>query len=592
MTRSERIQKQIRAIRWLDVAALVLILTPLALQAWLIYRLGVNAPIQDDWIYLPFVRRVASGAEWISWLWRQHNENRYVIVSLVIALNTLLTGWNMVGQMALGLVPTALSLRGLWLLYRRAGNVSLWLFVPAAWLLIHWSQYHNYLFGLQIGFLCAVCGVIWTAYGLNRSTPRFFVFALACAIFSTISSASGLFVWWMGAAQLVGQRAQKRLVAIWVAVAAVVYALYFFGYNPARTSGSLSSTLREPVHAIQFGLTLIGAALGTNQVGLSLILGLALLLSLGALAVWMWRARQFPRAGEWGAVGLVMFALVVSAVITVGRGHNKLEDALTSRYISLTVLVVIGLYILVVSRIALFPTLRRWMPGVAAVLLFGLAATNVAAWQNALEWSRTYGRMNKFIVQTQDLSNRAVLKNLLGKKQLQSRLGDLEFMRAHGLSVFRDPVEWWLILPRANGKPLAPLTTATPLDQTFRCPVQTLYDVSVNLQVRPASGGETLTLELLDATTGRALATRSVDSRTLTENARVFLDLPQPLTACVDKPLRFELAAMNSDGADTVSAFRYPPMYDGTLAQGGKVIPNASLGIELNTHVFDIRDGQ
>ncbi len=583
-------EKRLRATRWTDLVVWALILTPLALQAWLIYRLGVNAPIQDDWIYLPFVRRVAQGSEWVSWLWRQHNENRYVIVSLVIALNTMLTGWNMVGQMAFGLVPTALSLRGVWLLYRRADNTSPWLFIPAAWLLTNWSQYHNYLFGLQIGFLCAVCGVIWTAYCLNRGTRLYFALALLCALFATASAASGLFVWWMGLAQLVGQRAQKRLIALWSIVAVVVYALYFSGFNPTRSNGALASTFRDPLHAVQFGLTLLGAAFGTNQVGLSQVLGVALLVILAALLVWLWRVRQFPNEGEWGALALVIFALVICAVITVGRGHNPLNDALTSRYISLTVLAVVGLYIVLVARLTPLPLRPVWIYGAAGMLVLGVVAVDVSAWHNALDWSRTYGRMNKFIVQTQDWNKPAILKNVLGKKQLQPRLDDLGFMRAHHLSVFRDPVEWWLILPRVKGKPLAPLTANSPVVQTFACPVLTLYDVSVSLQARHTAAPATLQLALFDASNNR-LAERSVDARTLQTNPRLVLHLPNPVTDCTDKELRFEIALAGAEQSD-ISPLRYPTMYKGSLLQAGKPIPNASLGMELNTHVFDIRDGQ
>jgi hypothetical protein len=575
--------------RFLDWVSWILILAPLAFQTLLVYRYGVNMPISVEWDYAPFVRSVAEGGPWWQLLWHQLRENHFVVSMLIMAANVHLTGWNVVAQMYLALIPSALSLLGLWFIYRRITSASAWYFIPAAWLLVNIRQYENYLFGIQIGFLLALTGVIWTAYCLSRGTTRSFAAAVVIGFLTIFSAASGLFVWVMGLAQLIGRRAPWHRLGLWVVVSAIAYTIYFYGFATAHQAGAIRETLAEPQRLVEFALALLGSVLEPYEIARAQLFGGIFALAVLAFMSYTLLRRRYPTQAEWAAVALVVFALVAATVISLGRTHRDLIQSLAPRYVSYTVLGFVGLYLIFASRCISSQYRRVFAWGVVPLCLVGLLGLNLSSLEGAQYFSRTFGRMNFYIARTQDLDSHKVRNNLYSKKIFEDNLEDIYWLRSNSLSLYRDQPQWWLILPRVNPKPLPPLTSALPIVQTFRCPVETLHDVSVDVFGYTTPG--TLSMQLIDARDNRRLAARSVETGTLSGARRLLMRLDSPLTNCRDIPLRLELVS-DSTSPNTLTAFRYPVFYDGTLTQAGRVIANASLGMELNTQAYDIRDGQ
>ena len=130
-----------------------------------------------------------------------------------------------------------------------------------------------------------------------------------------------------------------------------------------------------------------------------------------------------------------------------------------------------------------------------------------------------------------------------------------------------------------------------PLQQKFACPVQTLHDLSVRLSNRSGNAPVHADLRLLDDQSNTVLASRSTDLTDKGE-AWVLLQLPQPLNSCYNQSLRLEITTPAGERKNAPIAFSVPLLYSGTLEQAGKVIPDSSLAMKLNTGYYEIYTGE
>lgn len=562
------------------------------MQAWVIYRYGVNVPIRDEWNFIPFVRQVVEGGKWWEGLFAQYNENRVVIGRLVIAANVWLTRWNVVAQMYFGLVATSLSLLGLYKIYRRAGNTSLWAFIPVSWICVNLIQHQNYLFGIQISFLLAVTAIIWTCYLISLNSLRFIIAAIALGIVATFSAASGLMVWFMGLGQLLGQRAPFKWVAFWGLAAGLVYFTYFYGFSSRRAARTLTASLANPLATFQYFFTLLGAPLGADRIPVAQAIGIVLLVLCAGYAVLIVRARRLPPPNEWGALGLVLFALLIGALITVGRSYLQVTQALLSRYTSITVLGILGVYIWGAIRLSRSSWSRALTFGIVPLLLIAGLANNQAGLEKSADWSRKNGRNNFFLLRTQDLQVPQVETSLWGGKWLRRLMKqDTAYLQTNQLSLFNEPANWWLTVANQPRTPLAPINSNSPVAQTFTCPVDTLHDIGIHFANPIGGSPASAQLQLIDEQTNQVLASRLV-SLSNRGDSWVFLSLPQPEAQCRDKVLRLEITAPADAPQNTFAAFSVPTLYRGTLRQAGQTLPGASLQMELNSGFYDIRMGE
>ena len=143
------------------------------------------------------------------------------------------------------------------------------------------------------------------------------------------------------------QRARFKMLALWVLASGLVYFLYFYGFTLlCRAARTLGASLTEPLTTLQYFFTLLGAPVGTNPLLLShKAWASSLFCFVSRMLCSSPAARRLPPPNEWGALGLVIFGLLIGGLITVGRSYLDVEQALLSRYTSITALGVIGVYI-------------------------------------------------------------------------------------------------------------------------------------------------------------------------------------------------------------------------------------------------------
>lgn len=223
------------------------------------------------------------------------------------------------------------------------GEVWLWDFV-----------FQNFIPGL-----CLVVGMWLLSYG-RISTWRLVVVAVL-GVVSIHSFGTGLFVplllclpIWLG---LRGRSVKYKLglLALWLAGHAVVawFALTAPGGSGQRVE--FAELFDRPLMRLQFILIVLGNILGKGTVvepeTLCAVMGGALLLAFLACCFFVWRRRKDAEvvrtALPWIVFGL--YGVVSAGLISLGRMHNSVDNALDERFGTFNVFFVFGTVLLVAT---------------------------------------------------------------------------------------------------------------------------------------------------------------------------------------------------------------------------------------------------
>lgn len=322
---------------------------------WYMARNLVNVPYNDDWGAGATVAiHTIDGTLTPEILLRPWNEHRIFFAKVIIALATLLTGWDTRFEAWFNL-GFALAYFGLLLQLQRIANptITLWLAVPIALLVFSLKQYNNWLIGLQVVFwqvLFLACAALW----LIASQPvhwRSVALAAVCAFAATFSLGNGLLLWivLLPALWLRGYRSWWHY-GLWIALGALAIGLYLSQSSILNTQHP-GVLIESPTLADYSGFFL--AYLGSPFViGWELFVKTAQALAIGGLIgavfclAFLWYKND--RAALIVPSALLLLSLISGAMLTLGRTKlgGELYPLYNPRYVTIASVFWIGLLML------------------------------------------------------------------------------------------------------------------------------------------------------------------------------------------------------------------------------------------------------
>lgn len=559
--------------------ALLLVVSPVAVQALVVWCLGVNMLVWDEFYYVDFIQAVRSGQPWLSWLWRQHNEHRMVPMKLVMAALAG-TSWDNRVEMGVSVALAAGIVAALWAIAHSAGSGRAWRFAPVAWLACSLAQYQNMLYGMQMCFYQTALGAVAALACLVRRSTSWLLLAAASACLASYSNVNGFAVWPAGFLTLLLRADRsRRALALWTAAGVACVGVYVAGLQWPDGVPRPPLALASARGFLSFGLALLGQPLGAGSFRTSQAVGLGLTLLVGTLA---WRRRRWPReqlgveAPLWG---LVAFALVSSALTAFGRFPLG-RGGLASRYVVFSLLAVAAAWLLAHrDDAAAAPGAvgrPRLVPLAAPVLLLGLVASNLQGLDEAFAWRRAR-LVERYKLHTADVRPDSDLSDIYFPSDLR-RL--LPYLRSERLGPFAEPLDYLLALSWRDATPAADLAPRSALEQEFACPVETLRDASVSLAMNGRRNPTRLVVSLRDGAT--ELARRVFAPREIGDNQWADLRLERPLAPCRGRRLSLVIEAPEGGAGAIMTAWTHPAHVEGTLRQAGQVIPGRALALELN----------
>ena len=399
---------------------------------------GVNLFWADDWIRVPMLSDYFAGTLTPTTFWELQNEHRIVFPKAVMLVLDLLTKGNVVADMYVGEVLLAAILVIFVAAFRRhfRGGPAIWLMAPMAFLVFSLRQYENMLWGFQIGFFMVVAAALAAFFGLsalkNERYAWIFGGTLLASTVAAFSSIHGLLVWPVGLGQLfiapLGRRLKIVLSAVWATIGAAEWSVYFIGWT--------KPTYHPPIgFSWRYLATIVGAALTTRDT-MALWAGVLLLvLTAAALAIVFFK-RQWPEQSFWLAT--MAFTLGSLGAITAGRSGFTEAFALTSRYATASIPLVVAIYAIFASQSAK----KLNMIGISlmsVVLVMAVAGTADSFVEGRKEGgsTRTFRNWQQVVIATIDSQPDAMIQ--VYRPPLSFIRQSVAFLKERGYSLFAYP---------------------------------------------------------------------------------------------------------------------------------------------------------
>jgi hypothetical protein len=444
-------------LRYLNYLAWPLIAVPVLVGLLYVHFYGVNIAWEDQFFSITSLfEKWHAGSLRLGDFWAQHNEHRHFLPRIVMFVLGLASDWNTKDEMWLvqGLLAVNLGIVLTMLLWGNRVAWRFWLAVPPAFLIFSLRQHQNLLCGFQLSFVMAATAAMATIALLasmqnGRRVWWKFAAAMLTASLGAVSSAHGLLLWIVGLVPLAlldeSWRQRGKLAAIWLSVGAVEWVVYFIGYH--KTVHPIFEVQQRTIaNCSEYFVTVVGGALFPLP-GLAKWGGVVLL-SIVALVVWLaYRRRKLRECAFW--LGLLAFGLLTQAQVAWGRTPFGSGQALSSRYATFSLFVILGFYGILASIIA--GRAGRLALGVGGVVLVMIGVgVGMSYWEGVEAGSELKGRMDyhAFVFLTADSQPDGTLRFAPWEKPEEIR-HNLAVLKEHHLNLFSSPqsAEKWTIPP-------------------------------------------------------------------------------------------------------------------------------------------------
>ncbi len=314
-------------------------LPPLATALFIAF-FGTNVPFWDEWDLGPLLEKLARHQATLADFFQPQQEHRFFLPKLILAPLALATHWNVIVELWLSFAVALAGYAGLLLLVRRGGNGRLILTSLAYFSL---AAYENWLWGWQLSWFLADTLFIWAvvAAGSIKHRPLQIASAALLCVLATFSTAFGVASWiallpllWLPARDDERRASRATVIVIWAALFAASLAVYLHQFHPDLGGFPCESFACWAGYL----LTIIGSPLSRTS-GVAIAAGVVMLSTFAFAAIRAWQM-QDRQAAQWTAIGL--FAIGFTAINAIGRSGMGLDQALSSRYLTPSSLLLIA----------------------------------------------------------------------------------------------------------------------------------------------------------------------------------------------------------------------------------------------------------
>ncbi len=328
---------------------------PAVLLFWFVTTFSVNLPFGDDWALVNFFDKIHSGTTNFNDFFSQHNEHRILFPRIIFAVLAFSSKWNIKLEIYFIFL---LALLNFLILYKIAAsnwnqsNKVLFHLFNVTISIAHFSlnQYENWLWGFQIAWLlintCLILAVFILTVPKNLLPNIRLLLASICCFIASFSSAHGLLSWLAilpSVYILEGRNKQKQFrILLWMVIFTFCVAIYYIGYEKPSNHPAIFFVLENPLIAFEYFFTLIGFSLLKTTfppVGTGIII-ISIFLFFNILFFVDQKSEFANKVAPWLSFG--WFTVLFASITTVGRAGFGVEQATASRYITVSILLVIS----------------------------------------------------------------------------------------------------------------------------------------------------------------------------------------------------------------------------------------------------------
>jgi hypothetical protein len=349
-----------KKIIWRNLLFALAVLVPVLICLLFVNSNAVNMLFLDEWERVTDCVKADTHSLTFADLYAQHNEHRIFFMRPIYLGFMYISNFNVIVPMwfsfALILLMAFIILRHIAARDGVSDRKKYFFAALTSFLLFSLTQYENLLWGCQMQFVMALSVSVLSCYFLsrmchiNRKTIRniYFAIALFSALVSSYTSSHGLPTWITGMVIFFIMFRKKAFFSpyfiVWTLAAAATWISYFHGYAKPEHHPSLSYALEHPVVFLQYFFTITGNAISGNFKAGAAGAGIVLVVFLLIACVKIWKDKQeqqfiFPLA-------LALNSLFILGSTALGRVGFGAEQALTSRYTSFSISLIVAVALL------------------------------------------------------------------------------------------------------------------------------------------------------------------------------------------------------------------------------------------------------
>ncbi len=379
---------------------------------------SIDYPYYDQWDFVPFLEKAY--AHQLSWgdFWAQHNEHRLVFPRLLMLVLARLSHWNIYLELGANVVLAGLTWLVLCAQAKSNGRqvfegTSVTIYLMFTLIVFSLSQWQNWFLGWQLQEFMNVLAVVLSLIALTwRGLPGFGVGVAGCfGIVATGSFANGILIWPIGLLLLLLQRAERgkyfryELLG-WTAIGIAVTWAYLRDYTTPSYHPPLSSALAQPLHCALYVLAYLGQPVWNLDPVISIVMGLIALLLWSTSLAQLFLSRVSLRVlGPW--IGMALYAIGTACITALGRVDNGLDQAMSSRYVTMANLlwIPVAIQFYWVARLNEGPIVRRTLAVKVSVLCALLVTASLTGAYRWAERHHAYSGLRNQVLQGYDLES-------------------------------------------------------------------------------------------------------------------------------------------------------------------------------------------
>ncbi|NEO32401.1 MAG: hypothetical protein F6K36_18605 [Symploca sp. SIO3C6] len=338
----------------LQIYLLIIYLLPLALILWFIASFSVNVPVGDQFALISFFDKIATGNVNFKDFFYQHNEHRIFFPRIIFLILAFTSNWQIKIELYFSLFLAIFNFCAIYkiaAISQKERNILFHSFnILTCVLTFSLVQNENWLWGFQVSWFlintCVILSVLLLSLTNTWSTSIKLTLAALCCFIASFSSAHGLFSWLAvipSVASVEGNtKSSKIRLLLWISFFIISCAFYSIGYHKPGHHPDTLFFFKEPLAAISYLLTIIGTPVGKLFLP-RMISGLIILFSFiffNVYYIYNYKSKFAYDLAPWLSIG--WFASFFALITTVGRAGFGIEQASSSRYTTVMILLIIS----------------------------------------------------------------------------------------------------------------------------------------------------------------------------------------------------------------------------------------------------------
>jgi len=447
---------------WWDLTSL-----PVLFLVIMLFGYSLDVPYLDQWEFAVLLGKAFDGHLTFQDFWGLHNEHRLLFPRLLLLLLARLSHWNILWELRAGFLFGVAIFIASTVAWRRAAAAAIRqaqypVVLVLSLLVFSMSQWQNWFSGWQVSEFMQVSAVMFGLLLLDAEELNGLRIAgaMMMGIIATFSFASGLVFWPLGfltvllrpqtsraqdrprviaseAKQSVRPRARRiGLVLSWTLVSLLAISAYLYRFRAIDYHPAPWPPLELAATYAQYVLSFLGAPLFTYSPLGSMLSGILGLILFVAVTFGLLRSH----AVEWRQLtlpmGLAGFSLGAALMTGFGRVAFGVEQAMSSRYVTLSN----PLWIAIVILIGLAASLA-WRQGRTLLWRLSLSILTLIAFLTVCnagygtsKWIERYHFLAPARTELVSGNDPAILQRLHPDPRIV--LERREVLRRHKLSVF------------------------------------------------------------------------------------------------------------------------------------------------------------